>query len=131
MKRYMIEADWGFVKTITDILDSESTARMKAKEYSERPASAKAYKVTEIEMPEDPDERFLKAVERLTAENCCIDDEGRRSIHICWGDWKHEHLRADYVMELYGFEKVGEEVDEEDGGDAYSAWRYYREVQHG
>lgn len=49
-------------------------------------------------------------------------------IEIEWGDWKHEHGYADYVMKTKGFKKFHEEVTEEDGDDAYSSIHYYRFV---
>jgi hypothetical protein len=46
-------------------------------------------------------------------------------IDITWGDWKHEHGHADYIMRNNGFEKVGEQITEEDGSDCYSSIHYY------
>lgn len=46
-------------------------------------------------------------------------------IEIEWGDWKHEHGYADYVMKQNGFTKIKEEVTEEDGSDCYSSNHYY------
>lgn len=46
---------------------------------------------------------------------------------IEWGDWKHEHLRFDWIMrELFGNKliQINEEVSEEDGSDCYSAYHY-------
>ena len=47
-------------------------------------------------------------------------------VEIHWGDWKHSHLRADWLMEQAGFEFCGENVTEEDGSDCYSAMRFYK-----
>lgn len=48
-------------------------------------------------------------------------------VSISWGDWKHDHLRADYIVEhdLGGY-LFGSVVTEEDGSDCYSADRYYK-----
>ena len=47
-------------------------------------------------------------------------------VSIHWGDWKHEHLRCDYLMEQkFGASKIKVEVTEENGSDCYSADRYY------
>ena len=56
-------------------------------------------------------------------------------ISISWGDWKHEHLRLDYLIMniLYEYNpklvhncfKVSEEITEEDGSDTYSATHKY------
>ena len=45
---------------------------------------------------------------------------------IEWGDWKHDHARADYLVkhELGGME-ILTEVYEEDGSDCYSAVHHY------
>lgn len=48
------------------------------------------------------------------------------SVEIHWGDWKHEHLRCDWVLGLIGFSLVSVDVTEENGSDCYSAIRYYR-----
>lgn len=49
------------------------------------------------------------------------------SIHK--GDWKHEHLRCDMLMQKMGYIPDGSLVTEEDGSDCYSADRYYRKGQ--
>ena len=45
---------------------------------------------------------------------------------VDWGDWKHEHLRADWIarefLDTLGFEyRITEQTTEEDGSDTYSA----------
>lgn len=47
------------------------------------------------------------------------------TIRIDWGDWKHEHGYADYVMLQNEFVKVSEDVTEEDGSDCYSSIHTY------
>lgn len=44
---------------------------------------------------------------------------------IEWGDWKHDHLRADWIAAETGFTKLGDRVTDEDGSDCYSAIHYY------
>ena len=46
-------------------------------------------------------------------------------INIEWGDWKHEHGYADYIMKCNGFSKINERIIEEDGSDCYSSIHYY------
>lgn len=46
-------------------------------------------------------------------------------VEISWGDWKHDHLRADWAMEEAGFTPIGQEITEEDGSDTYSAIHNY------
>lgn len=46
-------------------------------------------------------------------------------VEISWGDWKHEHLRCDYLMKELGYLEIGEELTEEDGSDCYSAIHRY------
>ena len=50
---------------------------------------------------------------------------GLINIDIHWGDWKHEHLYCDDLMEELGYDLVYEEVTEENGSDSYSAIRTY------
>lgn len=47
---------------------------------------------------------------------------------ISWGDWKHEHLRADWLVQYYlpALKYSAVDTTEEDGSDCYSAiHRYY------
>lgn len=53
-------------------------------------------------------------------------DDGLVHISVTWGDWKHSHLRNDWLMEQIGYELVDVQVTEEDGSDTYSADRIYR-----
>lgn len=57
-----------------------------------------------------------------------IDDDVVKVVFdIEWGDWKHEHGHAFYVVTEYFFKKklylenTDERVTEEDGSDCYSA----------
>lgn len=53
------------------------------------------------------------------------------SIRINWGDWKHDHLRCDYLVEEFAktnnskilFQKT--KVTEDNGTDCYSAKHFY------
>ena len=46
-------------------------------------------------------------------------------ITILWGDWKHEHMRCDYLMSELGYRVNSVETIETDGSDCYSAVRHY------
>ena len=50
------------------------------------------------------------------------------SVEIIWGDWKHDHLFCDSLMEVLGYKHVNTKVTEEDGSDTYSAIREYEKV---
>lgn len=52
-------------------------------------------------------------------------DEIGICVDISWGDWKHEHLRCDYLMKLHGYTFVCSDVTESDGSDCYSATHIY------
>ena len=47
-------------------------------------------------------------------------------VEILWGDWKHEHLRFDGLMEenFNNIRKIYTVTTEEDGTDCYSAIHY-------
>ena len=47
------------------------------------------------------------------------------AVEIEWGDWKHDHLFVDHILESNGFVSVGTEITEEDGSDCYSAIHYF------
>lgn len=53
-------------------------------------------------------------------------DDEHIMVHISWGDWKHDHLRCDYLLGNLGLTCVDVIVTEEDGSDCYSAIHYYR-----
>ena len=57
--------------------------------------------------------------------------DGDIILNIPWGDWKHDHQRADYLMKQKGYVLEREEVTEEDGSDTYSAMRYYVPIGKG
>ena len=42
-------------------------------------------------------------------------------VEIHWGDWKHEHARARWLLQDMGALWVGSDVTEENGSDCYSA----------
>lgn len=47
-------------------------------------------------------------------------------VDISWGDWKHEHLRCDFLMRELGCVCWGEYETEENGTDCYSATHVYK-----
>lgn len=70
------------------------------------------------------------ARETLEAAGVCAEIWAHESLpvicaEISWGDWKHDHLRADWAMQEAGFTCVGQEITEEDGSDTYSAVHNY------
>lgn len=73
-------------------------------------------------------EKAEKALEDAAVASAVSVDEDRDLIEvwIAWGDWKHEHASADYVLAGLGFEKVAETVIEEDGSDCYTSSHYYK-----
>lgn len=46
-------------------------------------------------------------------------------VDIHWGDWKHDHLRAKWIMEEKGAICLGDVVTEENGSDCYSAVHHF------
>jgi hypothetical protein len=47
-------------------------------------------------------------------------------VDILWGDWKHEHLRADYLVAQLGGTHVYTYDLESDGSDCYSGRHEYK-----
>lgn len=84
-------------------------------------------------MDRDTEILVAKIIEKtLYNEKLYVDyveyNNGIVDIHISWGDWKHEHLRCDYIMEQLGYTCFSESVTEEDGSDCYSALHRYKKV---
>lgn len=52
------------------------------------------------------------------------------TITIEWGDWKHEHQYADYIMAKHCFTLIKEDVTEKNGDDSYSSIHYYKYNQN-
>ena len=50
-------------------------------------------------------------------------------VTIEWGDWKHDHLRCDYICKTLGYALLREEQTEDSDCDCYSAIRYYTAVK--
>jgi hypothetical protein len=50
-----------------------------------------------------------------------LDNDRLVYIELEWGDWKHDHLRLEWLMEENDFRQIGEVTTEEDGSDCYSA----------
>lgn len=83
-------------------------------------------------------EKMIKLAEELDCylrENHIFAEVGFDGVaieaEISWGDWKHEHLRCDFLAEEF-FKKKGvmlisilDETTEEDGSDCYSALHRY------
>ena len=47
-------------------------------------------------------------------------------VEISWGDWKHDHARADWLItEKLGGLLMRTDMVESDGSDCYSAVHYY------
>lgn len=54
---------------------------------------------------------------------------GKISICIEWGDWKHDHLYCDHLMKTLGYTCYDEEETETDGSDCYSAIHNYKPLK--
>ena len=72
--------------------------------------------------------RYAEAIENIMSENNLFGEiveysNNKVAVEIFWGDWKHEHLRLEWLVrenipELKHIEAV---TTEEDGSDCYSA----------
>lgn len=49
------------------------------------------------------------------------------AVEVIWGDWKHSHLRLDWMMQeaFDNIRCIHTVTTEEDGSDCYSATHYY------
>lgn len=65
-------------------------------------------------------------IDTFKANSLAVDEiyqieEGEILICISWGDWKHEHLCCDKLMESMGYTKLQEIITEDNGTDCYSS----------
>ncbi len=77
---------------------------------------------------EETKNTLKKVYEILRSNNVwaeAYEELGMVAVEINWGDWKHDHLRAEWLMKENGFKQLFEEVTEEDGSDTYSAIHYF------
>ena len=48
------------------------------------------------------------------------------AVEVINGDWKHQHYRLDYFMQIgFDLRSIVTQTTEEDGSDCYSAVHYY------
>ena len=72
-------------------------------------------------------EKYLRDNKLWASVEPYCDDLPVIEVDISWGDWKHEHLRADWIarefLEGLGITafRITEYTTEEDGSDTYSA----------
>jgi hypothetical protein len=75
-----------------------------------------------------------KKIYELTKENHIMGEVVEESlerkmvaVEIIWGDWKHDHLRIDWLMKesFPNLRSIHTQTTEEDGSDCYSAIHYY------
>lgn len=59
-----------------------------------------------------------------TCVNAVYEENGLIAVDIT-GDWKHDHLRAEMIMNMLGYGEVIKKITEEDGSDWYSAIHYF------
>ena len=77
------------------------------------------------------EEKLQRLLEKAlcTSDDYEVVDNKYISISINWGDWKHDHLYIDQLMQgVFGLTCIKEEVTDEDGSDCYSATHYYEIV---
>ena len=59
---------------------------------------------------------------------CFQSDAGMpiMAVEIHWGDWKHDHMRAKYLIDKMGeWKAIASMETETDGSDCYSAIHYF------
>ena len=71
-------------------------------------------------------EKYLQ--EKGIYEELNENEDGTISIHIEYGDWKHDHAYCDYLMKEKGWMLIGEDVTWEDGSDCYSSVHKYMKI---
>lgn len=83
-----------------------------------------------------PDESMEKSaqIETFLSENGVYpyevsEDDKHVTVHIEWGDWKHDHAWCDTLMSYIGYEFEDEVETEEDGSDCYSSDHFYSKVE--
>jgi len=69
---------------------------------------------------------FLKALdEKIGMYEINEATENKVVIEIIWGDWKHDHLRANWIASEYDYRCTDEYETESDDSDCYSAVHVY------
>ena len=73
----------------------------------------------------DEIDKILKIMQLAKLYSEIWEENDKVFAEIPWGDWKHEHLFCDCLMEALGYKKKYVNVTEEDGSDCYSAIHCY------
>ena len=90
--------------------------------------------LTEKEMQEIRSEMYKKAalVDEYLRENRIFAsvyvglEHNEICVEINWGDWKHDHLCADWLIEeKFHATNAWKEITEENGSDCFSAIHHY------
>lgn len=71
----------------------------------------------------DREKEILNILKDIWVEDINVDRgfDGK-VVHVyVKGDWKHDHLRCNYLMKEQGYTLIGENVYEEDGSDSYAS----------
>jgi hypothetical protein len=58
-----------------------------------------------------------------------FETEGGLCVSVSWGDWKHDHLYLNHIMEEIGYSCDDEIVTEENGDDCYSSEHYFSTIK--
>lgn len=75
--------------------------------------------------------KIVEQTEKILADEIPFEllDSSKTTIAIeIDGDWKHDHLRADYLMEQNGFVLLSKWVTEDTGSDWYKGIHLYGKV---
>ncbi len=73
-------------------------------------------------------DRVTKALDEAKVSHGEVwsDEPNTVKVEILWGDWKHDHARADWVVSNLGGKEWFTMLTEEDGSDCYSATHKYQ-----
>lgn len=58
-----------------------------------------------------------------------VNSMGIVEVEINWGDWKHDHIFCDRLMNGIGYVKVDEDITEDDGSDTYSSIHFFEVIK--
>ena len=74
---------------------------------------------------------MVREIERLLYDNniCAnvwkYDSLPVIQVEIEWGDWKHDHARAKWLIQEEGYKFIKTDVTDDDGSDCFSAIHYF------
>lgn len=113
---------------LASVAESQEEAKECAEDYAKRKEVTKIVPVSEIFTDcEGLEEQIRKLLDELGITDDTLEMKHKEFSLKVTGDWKHEHLHTNQIIEkTFNCKLISEDVTEEDGSDFYTAIHTYK-----